>query len=170
LNFVNSIVATSPSFGTGFTKALTSGWQISPIFTAYTGQPFTVTDNGKDVSLTGQLQDRPNVVLPNQVIPAVQTQKQWFNQAAFAVQPAGTYGNSGRFSLYGPGAWNVDVALTRTFKIRERFNLETRGEAFNIFNHANWNLASAALGNTLFGQVNSFSSPRILQVAMKLTY
>jgi hypothetical protein len=170
LNWINSVVVTSPSLGTGFTRQLTTGWQISPIISAYTGQPFTVTDNGKDVSLTGQGQDRPNVILPNQVIPAVQTQKEWFNQAAFAIQPAGTYGNSGRFSLYGPGAWNVDVALTRTFSIRERFKLETRGEAFNILNHANWNLASSALGNTLFGQVNSFSSPRILQVALKLTY
>ncbi len=113
LNFVTSIVATSPSIGNGFEKQLTGGWQFSPIFTAYTGQPFTVTDNGKDISLTGQNQDRPNVILPNQVIPATRTQKEWFNQAAFALQPAGTYGNSGRFSLYNPGYWNLDVALTR---------------------------------------------------------
>jgi hypothetical protein len=170
LNFVNSIVATSPSIGSGLTKVLTSNWQLSPIFTAYTGQPFTVSDNGKDISLTGQLLDRPNVVLPSQVIPAQQTQKEWFNQAAFAIQPTGTYGNSGRFNLYGPGAWNMDVALTRTFRITERFHLEARGESFNIFNHGNWNLASSALGNALFGQVNSFTSPRIMQVALKLTY
>jgi hypothetical protein len=170
LNWVTSIVATSPTLGAGFTRLLTSGWQISPIITAYTGQPFNVTDNGKDISLTGQNQDRPNVILPNQVIPAERTQKAWFNQAAFAIQPAGTYGNVGRFALYGPGAWNIDVSLTRSFKLGERFKLETRGEAFNILNHANWNLNTGALGNALFGQVTTFSSPRILQVALKLTY
>jgi hypothetical protein len=170
LNSVNSIVATSPSIGSGFAKVLTGGWQISPILSAYTGQPFTVTDNGKDVSLTGQVQDRPNVALPSQVIPSTQTQKEWFNQAAFVVQPTGTYGNSGRFSLYGPGYWNLDFALTRNFKVRERWNLEFRGEAFNAFNHANWNSPGVGIGSSTFGQITSFSSPRILQVGLKLSY
>jgi hypothetical protein len=170
LNFVTSIVAATPAFGDRIGKLLTGGWQISPIFTAYTGQPFTVTDGGKDVSLSGQLQDRPNVILPSQVIPSTQTQKEWFNQAAFAVQPTGTFGNSGRFNLYGPGTWNMDVALSRVFKIKERFGLEVRGEAFNFFNHANWNSPTVSITSSTFGQVTAFSSPRIVQVAMKLTY
>jgi hypothetical protein len=170
INSVTSIAAISPGVGSGFTRLLTSNWQLSPIFTAYTGQPFTVTDNGKDVSLSAQSQDRPNVVLPNQVIPSTQTLKEWFNQAAFAVQPTGTFGNSGRFSIYGPGAWNLDASLNRVFKIRERFGLETRLEAFNLINHANWGTPGAAIGTSTFGQITSFSTPRILQVAMKLTF
>jgi hypothetical protein len=170
LNSVNSIVATMPTFGEGIAKVITTGWQISPIFTAYTGQPFNITDNGKDVSLAGQLQDRPNVVLPNQVIPSTRTLKEWFNQAAFALQPTGTFGNTGHFALYGPGTWNMDVAVSRIFTIRERFKLESRFEAFNFFNHGNWNAPNGALGNALFGQITTFSSPRILQVAMKLNY
>jgi Carboxypeptidase regulatory-like domain/TonB dependent receptor len=170
LNYVASIVATSTPIGDRITKLITGGWQFSPIFTAHTGQPITITDNGKDVSLTGQLQDRPNVILPNQVIPSQQTQKEWFNQAAFAVQATGTYGNSGRFNLYGPGSWNMDMSLSRIFKIHERFGLEVRGEAFNFFNHANWNNPGVAIGSSTFGQVTAFSSPRILQMALKLTY
>jgi hypothetical protein len=170
LNYVASIVATMPAIGDRVGKALTGGWQVSPIFTAYTGQPFTITDGGKDISLSGQDQDRPNVVLPNQVIPSIQTQKEWFNQAAFAVQPTGTFGNSGRFNLYGPGSWNMDMALSRVFKFHERFGLEFRGEAFNFFNHANWNSPTVTIGSSTFGQITSFSSPRILQVALKLSY
>ena len=170
LNSVNSIVATTPAVGNSFVKAFTGGWQISPIFSAYTGQPFTVTDNGKDVSMTGQLQDRPNVMLPSQVIPSTQTQKEWFYQGAFMVQPTGTYGNSGRFNLYNPGYWNVDAALSRIFTIHERFHLEARWEAFNIFNHANWNGPGVAIGSSTFGQITSFTSPRIMQVALKLSY
>jgi hypothetical protein len=170
LNYVASIVATMPAIGDRIGKALSGGWQVAPIFTAYTGQPFTVTDAGKDVSLSGQDEDRPNVVLPSQVIPTIQTQKEWFNQAAFAVQPTGTFGDSGRFNLYGPGSWNMDVAVSRVFKLKERFGLEVRGEAFNFFNHANWNSPTVTIGSSTFGQITSFSSPRILQFALKLTY
>ncbi|HEY3939278.1 MAG TPA: TonB-dependent receptor [Bryobacteraceae bacterium] len=177
LNFNTSMVVNTPGIGNAFVKHLTGGWQLSPIFTAYTGQPFTVTDGGKDISLSGQLQDRPNVVLPNDVIPAQQTVNEWINQAAFAVQPTGTFGNLGRFSLYGPGAWNLDFAASRIFKIRERFSLEARGEAFNLFNHANWNGTSPPTNSPVnsitsgtFGQILNFGSPRIIQFAMKLSY
>ncbi len=170
LNFNTSIVLLSSGIGNSFTRQVTGGWQLSPIFTAYSGQPITVSDGGQDISRSGQLQDRPNVVLPNAVIPAQQTVKSWFNQAAFAVQPTGTFGNSGRFNLNGPSAWNMDVGLSRLFRIREGINLEARAESFNILNHANWNAPTTAINSSLFGQITSFSSPRIIQLALKLNY
>jgi hypothetical protein len=173
VNFNTSAVVTTAGIGNGFTRALTDGWQISPIFTAYTGQPFTLTDGGKDISLSGQLQDRPNVILPNAVIPSQQTVKSWFNQAAFAYQPTGTFGNVGRFSLYGPGTWNMDLSVSRIFKIKERFGLEARAESFNFFNHANWtgtNSPQVSIASSTFGQITTFSSPRIIQFAMKLSF
>ena len=170
LNLNTSIVFSTPAIGNPFVRQLTGGWQVSPIFTAYSGQPLTVTDNGKDISLTGQLQDRPNVALPTAVIPSTQTVKSWFNQSAFAVQASGTYGDSGRFAVVGPGAWNMDLGLSRNFKIGERLTLETRGEAFNIFNHGNWNAPGNGLGSSTFGQITTFSSPRIIQLAMKFSF
>jgi hypothetical protein len=110
------------------------------------------------------------VVLPNQVIPAQQTIKQWFNQAAFATQGAGTYGNSGRFNVHAPGTWNVDLGVTRLFSIRERFHLESRIEMFNILNHGNWGSPTVSNTSNTFGQITSFSPPRIIQLALKLTY
>ncbi|HMF76106.1 MAG TPA: carboxypeptidase regulatory-like domain-containing protein [Bryobacteraceae bacterium] len=175
LNFNTSMVVATPRVGNAFVRQLTGGWQLSPIFTAYSGQPLTLTDGGKDISQTGQLQDRPDVVLPNAVIPAQQTVKAWINPLAFQMQPAGAFGNLGRFAVVGPGTWNLDFALSRIFKIRERFNLEARGEAFNIFNHANWNNATTlqpivSITSSTFGQITSFSPPRIIQLAMKLSF
>jgi hypothetical protein len=109
-------------------------------------------------------------VLPDAVYPATRTVKQWFNTAAFATQATGTYGNLGRFSVYGPGAWNMDLAVSRIFSIRERFHLEVRSEAFNFFNHANWNNPTVSNTSGTFGQITSFSSPRIIQFALKLSY
>ncbi len=53
--------------------------------------------------MSAQDQDRPNVVLPGSVYPAQRTVKEYFNPAAFAVQPAGTFGDLGRDALTGPG-------------------------------------------------------------------
>ncbi len=170
--FNTSLVAVSTGFGTGFAKALTNNWQLSPIVTASSGSPFTITD-GSDISLTGGGNDRPNLVLPN-AVPAQRTVKSWFNQAAFQVQPAGTFGNEGRDALNLPGTWNIDLSLSRIFKFTERWNLEVRGDAFNVVNHGNWMLFSSgttqSITSTTFGQITNFSSPRIIQLSMKLNF
>ena len=59
--FNTSLVATSGGFGQGFVRGITRDWQIAPIISLDSGQPFHVTD-GTDVSLTGEGNDRPNVV------------------------------------------------------------------------------------------------------------
>lgn len=65
---------------------------------------------------------------------------QWFNPAAFMLQPVGTLGNVGRDSLTGPGYINFDFALHKNTKVGflgESGNIEFRAEAFNIVNHPN---------------------------------
>jgi hypothetical protein len=171
LNSFTSIVATSGGLGSGFLHQITTNWQLSPIIGLLSGQPLTLTDGGKDISLSGQLQDRPNVIAPNAVIPSNQTLTEWFNQAAFAVQPTGTFGNLGRDAVYGPGTIQFDMALTRRFQIRERYRLELRSDFFNILNHANWSNPGVSIASpTTFGQVTTFGSPRQIQMGLKLYF
>jgi Carboxypeptidase regulatory-like domain/TonB dependent receptor len=171
--FNTSLVALSSGFGSGFAKTVTANWQLSPIITASSGAPFTITD-GSDVSLTAGGNDRPNQVLPN-ATPAQQGIKSWFNQAAFQKQPTGTFGDVGRTSLNQPGSWNIDLALSRIFRITERWNVEARADAFNVLNHGNWMLFSSgttsqSITSSTFGQITMFSSPRIIQLALKVSF
>src|ERR1051325_6580342 len=62
---------------------------------------------------------------------------QLFNPAAFSKPTPGTFGNVGRDFLRNPGAWTVDVSLSRSFPIHERLKVEGRLDMFNAFNH--WN-------------------------------
>jgi hypothetical protein len=168
--FNTSLVAISPGIGNGFANKLTKDWQVSPIISAYNGQPNTVTD-GTDVSLTGVNADRPNVVQTTGVLP--HTLAAWFNPAAFAVQPAGTYGNEGRDSWTNPGSINWDMAISRNFPFKERYMLHIRGDFFNIMNHANWSGPSTGITSSTFGQITSFYSggnPRLIQMAVKLNF
>jgi len=167
--FNSSAVAIVPSFENALLSRVASRWQIAPIFTAASGAPITLTDGGKDISMTGALLDRPNVI-STKVYPDKQTVNQWINTAAFAVQPTGAFGNLGRTSLVGPGSWNIDLSLSRIFKPTERLGLEVRADSFNILNHPNWNAPAVSIASSTFGQITSFSSPRIIQLATKLRW
>jgi hypothetical protein len=110
------------------------------------------------------------VVLPDQVYGSPKSLGAWFNPLAFAVQPAGTFGNLGRNALYGPGQINWDMSLIRHFRFKERWKLDVRAEFFNIMNHANWNSPTTSNTSSTFGQITGFSTPRNIQLSTKLFF
>src|ERR1700704_2296181 len=75
-----------------------------------------------------------------------------FNQAAFAAAPPEQQGDFGRNVLRGFGAWQVDLALQRQFRVTEKTGLRFRAEFFNIFNHPNFGNPNNELTSPLFGQ------------------
>jgi len=167
-----SLVFKTPEFASTWLKRLAGDWQASGIYTFTSGSWLTPTD-GTDISLTGLGSDRPNVVGDWHV--SNPTIKQWFNTSAFTRQPTGTFGNAGRNTILGPSSWNVDAALWRTFKIKESTKMDVRAEAFNVLNHTRFGSpngnpgTSLSNGNTL-GQITNALDPRILQLALKLSF
>ena len=124
----------------GWRDALASGWGLDSIVTLQDGFPFTPqlsfnpSNNG----------DTRNPVRPS-VNPAftgkviLGTPNQYFNAAAFAVPPNGTYGNLGRDAFTGPGLATFDFSLHKEAKVTEKLGLQFRAEFFNILNRANFN-------------------------------
>ena len=178
--FNTSLVAISPGFGTGFARTLSRDWQVAPIITFQSGQPFSVTD-GTDVGLTGDGSDRPNVVAGVNSLP--RQLNSWFNPAAFAgscalaayaanpaCQTPGTFGNAGRDIFEGPGSIQWDMSLSRVFRFKETRSVEVRSDFFNFMNHANWNSPSAAVNSATFGQITGFGGPRLIQLSMKVLF
>jgi len=84
--------------------------------------------------------------------------------------PYYTYGTFPRNGMRGPGAFNVDLALAKTFKIGERATLELRGDAFNVFNHTQFGNPDTNITASTFGQISTTADPRILQVAAHLKF
>jgi hypothetical protein len=176
--FNTSLVAISPGIGGRLSRSVTKDWQIAPLISLGTGNPIQITDGGKDISLSGQGLDRPNVVAPDQVYPSQKTLLEWFNPAAFQCAGSnaactvfsGQFGNLGRNAVYGPGMINWDMAVSRRFKFSERWSLLFRADFFNIMNHANWNNPTTNITSGTFGQITTFGSPRIIQFATKLFF
>jgi carboxypeptidase family protein len=132
------------------TKVL-SDWQVSGIFSAIHGQPFSLTASAASLNAVGQRQT-PNQVGPVRKLGGVGTGQPFYDPTAFApVTASAAYGNVGRNTLYGPGSVNMDFSLFRTFHITERLNLQFRTDAANLFNapHFNNPTGSRSSGNFL---------------------
>jgi carboxypeptidase family protein/TonB-dependent receptor-like protein len=173
---------------TGWKQSVLGGWQYSGIFVAQSGTPFSVVDgvysdsaglgNGTSTGSFADLVGNPHQISGPIYDPTVKGPL-LFNPDAFAETTGLTQGNSGRNLLNNPGRWNFDMAMYKNFKLNERFNLEFRTEAYNIFNHTQWTAGSIAAGggvqNSLGGADNflrptAAHDPRILQFALKLGF
>jgi hypothetical protein len=79
----------------------------------------------------------PNATPSNTNITGV-TGPLLYNPAAFAEPTGLTFGNAGRNILTNPSRWNMDMGLFKHFAIKESMGFELRAEAFNVFNHTQW--------------------------------
>jgi hypothetical protein len=94
----------------------------------------------------------------------------YFNTSLFGPEPLGQIGNARRRYFHGPGINNFDLALLKSTKLTESKQLQFRVEAFNIFNHAQFNGPNGNVNSSSFGFVTSAREPRIMQVALKLLF
>jgi hypothetical protein len=151
-NFVANVVYQLPGRG-----RLLGGWQVSAVANVHSGVPFTPLldfDNADIQSLI--IPERPDLVgnpyagsCPNGA--RVGTPSCWFNPGAFAVPPAGEFGNAGRNILRGPGFAEFDPALHKDFAIAERRKITVGAEAYNLFNHPNFGVPSNTQSAFLLG-------------------
>ena len=159
----------------GWLTHVVSGWQTLGIVSLQTGRPFTVAllpeiDNSNTgrSSLGFGANDRPNVLGDPKA--GGRTLNQWFNTSAFGFPPYGSFGNSGRNILTGPGYQNVNLSLLKNIQITESKSLQFRFEFFNFLNHPNFDLPDIFLGSPTFGSILSAQSPRHIQFGVKFIF
>jgi hypothetical protein len=161
-----SAVYQVPGTGGGVLGALTSDWQVSAIVSARSGTHFSAT-TGVDNALNGQANQRPNKVSDD-----VYRKEgyRWLDPAAFRAPAAGTFGDLENNSLVGPGRFNVDMGLTRAFRIAAQHQIQFRAEVFNVFNRVHLNNPVSTLNSPNFGLITSAGDPRIVQLALKYIF
>jgi len=173
--FVLSGVWQLPTLGQShrMVRAVLGGWQSNGILTAQTGNPLTVR-SGVNNALNGVGNDFADYLGGDWRLPSDRPKKdeiaKWFDTSRFTTNRIGTIGTARRGQLRSPGDWNVDFSLFKSFKPLEQLRAEFRGEFFNVLNHANLNEPNASVTSPIFGVITSASSPRIIQVAVKLIF
>jgi hypothetical protein len=180
-------VYTMPFFrhGHGLAHSALGGWELSGLMTTYTGQPLTATTSSFDPAGLGILSTGPASVRPDQTCDpnanaphlygANSQGLTWFNTGCFAQVPQGQVrpGNAGRFTIQGPGFFNLDAALYKNFNLsREgRWKLQLRGESFNTLNWVNPSgIGSGNTTSSTFGVVTGYRAPRRMQLGAKITF
>jgi hypothetical protein len=184
------------------------GWALSGIWSFQTGahwQPFRggaarltgdcsqsgvnsglCVNSGGDFLLTRGRNERPDSSVPGF---ASFSRLTWANGWAGSSQTdlptlsapcLGCLGNLGRNTFVGPAFWESDLTLSKTFKFTERFNLKFEAAAFNVFNRANFLLATAGGGghndmrDSLFGKAGGSTvgniGPRVMQFGLKFSF
>ena len=161
----------------GLADKLISGWGINGLTTFQDGFPLALTASPNITGFNTGL--RPNVTAGcNPVIGgAIQRRlTEYFNTSCYSVPASFTFGGESRTDpvLRGPGTNNWNASIYKFTGITERFRLEFRAEAFNLFNRVQFGNpgtgATTAAGNT-FGIISSqLNTPRLIQLALKLTY
>ena len=98
------------------------------------------------------------------------TTLEWFNTAAFAVPAPGTFGDSSRNVLIGPGTIDFDMSLGKTFTLIEGKTFDFRMTAANILNHANYTTIDTIVNSPTFGQVIGIGSMRKVQLQARFNF
>ncbi len=149
----------------GWARKVLGGFQVSGTVSVWSGLPFYIIQgNGRNLNAGGSGQ------VPDQIKPSVSILggigrgNLYFDRTAFAEVniPQGQtqrFGSVGRNTLRGPGFFESNLSMYRTFSISERVKFQFRAEALNATNHANFANPQADINNADFGFVTSTTGP-----------
>jgi hypothetical protein len=172
-------------FGTGkrwnssnrVVNTIVGGWQVNGIFTAMTGDPLSLSQNRNTIN-TPATPQTPDAIAPAKYVKGHSefgsySGIYWFDPSTFVPNlSTDSVGNLPRRLswLRGPGVVQMDASLFRRFKVKERFELEVRGEALNVTNSTHFsdpNTTCSVVGDRClgsFGQIGSAFGQRIVQL------
>lgn len=155
-----------------FARNVLGGWQLNGIVQAQSGFPFTVIDPVISIRF---LTNRPDLTCnPNDGAP--HTIDEWFNTGCFerralADTAAPGPNTEGRNAVRGPGFQRTDLSLFKNIRgFGEGHQIQLRVEAFNVFNHVNYNQPGNFIGTPTFGAITSAQDGRIIQLGIKYSF
>jgi hypothetical protein len=143
----------------GAAAAIAGGWQINALFSAYSGNPFSVTASGTSLNAPRNSQ-RADLVGsgPVKKLGGVGAGMAFYDWTRFASVTEPRFGTAGFNILRGPGLVNLDLGIFRRFDLGERWKLEFRAEAFNATNTPHFANPSNNISNLRLNPDGSFRS------------
>ena len=163
-------VGTGRAFlNTGIIAKIVGGWQTAGIMSCYTGTPLTVGAND-NLNDGGSGLQTANQIAPLQFVGTVGSNGQWYNPASFASPANAVFGNTGRNYIRGPGTWNTDINLNRTFAIKERLKLTFKAEAYNLPNTSHFNAPDVNVNDAAFMKITSSYGERNIRFNLRMQW
>jgi hypothetical protein len=136
---------------------IAGGWQISGILSRFSGLPFTV-GTSSSVNAGGQGASATQINPAVQILGGHDANTPYFDGSAFVNPPTGVLGTTGRDLLIGPGYFQMNASVRRTFTFKsEKIKFELVGEAYNLTNtvvFSNPNATCCWVTNATTGAIN----------------
>jgi hypothetical protein len=149
----------------GVIAQIVGGFQIGGTLSRFSGLPFTIGSNSS-VNAGGQGQTASQINPTVQILGGHDPNTPYFDGTAFTNPPAGTLGTTGRDLLRGPGFFNIDENISRTFTLKgERIKLQFIGEAFNLTNTTSFSTPNATFATPTLntdGSVKSYGNYSVI--------
>ena len=164
-------------FTTGAVGYIIGGWRLSTVLSRVSGTPILVTASGGLLNAPGNTQVADQNYGVNAVLNSnVAGFRQYLNPAAFSDVSTATgatvprFGTTGRNSVRGPGIFNLDASLKRSFPIHEAIGFELQAEGFDVTNTPQFANPSANIAAGGFGTITSSSVNRTLRLSGRVTF
>jgi hypothetical protein len=177
---------------TGFGSWILGGWQVNGILTMYSGHPLTsfagtnsilgAPGNSNTINWFGPgpiptpkgnglsgIWFQNNICNFDPAKGALVT-TQCFAQPGAENGGLPEFGNLGRNFMDGPGQWNLDASIFRSFGFKERWKLQFRGEAFHVVNTPQWSDPNTDINSSNFGKITGAGGARSIQLSLKLLF
>lgn len=160
-------------------QLILGGWQINAIPSWQSGvRRSVVSPNTTTIGFVSQRANATGVdpysefggITPRKDFGGKNTARYWINPNAFAATPPLKFGTSGRTIICGPAWPNTDLSVFKNFSFSERWVLQFRAEAFNAFNNVRFNPPDMNVVSPAFGTLQSAERPRVLQMALRLSF
>lgn len=142
----------------GFASTLAGGWHLNGLLSVYSGTPMTIGASSDSLNVAGGGQTADQVKDNVEITKNVGRGEFWFDRTAYRTITDVRYGNTGRNSLRGPGAFNNSLSAFRDFALNERFTLQFKAESFNFTNTPVFANPSANVNNADFGTISATRS------------
>ena len=184
--FVANAIYELPSFSRwgNVASAVLGGWQINGIFSYFGSTPIDVTSGVNTLGTAENTGQRPDLIPGVPIYLNTGDRTQHLNPAAFALPGLGQNGNLKRGQVRGKPITTVDASISKNWRFKERFGLQFRAEAFNLFNHPNFvgfnttlnlqgNSTEQRFGQSLnpaFGTLTATQGHREIQLGLKFNF
>jgi hypothetical protein len=146
------------------------GWNFSGTYTIFSASRLDITEKSSYDS------SRPDYI-GGDIYTSGADKMQWLNPAAFAQVPivkasgaTARPGNIGKFAVYGPGSWNFNMNLGKTFTFHEKYRFMVRADAFNAFNHVNLGSPNTEITSATFGRITTAGAARSMQMNVRFNF
>ena len=152
----------------GLGETILGGWNWTVNLTLASGSPFTARVTGAAANVAQGLNGTLRANYSGEAIQLdTPTMQRFFNTGAFSIPPTGTYGNSARNLIVGPGTQATNMSLQKIIMLPNARSITVRAQANNVFNNVQWGSIDTVVNSPTFGQVTSVRSMRSVTFSIR---